>query len=172
MVADALRLLGSRRAFVVYGHDGLDEISVCAPTRVCELHDGALHTYELEPERFFGRRADPAELAGGAPADNAAILRAVLDGERGPRRDVTVINAAAALLAAGTAADLADGIRRAEGSIDSGAARARLDALVRYTQLYSTPPSARAETGTGGLIPGAGAGCAVNEAGSLQLERH
>jgi len=171
MVADALRLLGSRRAFVVHGHDGLDEISVCAPTRVCELRDGGLRTYELEPERFFGRRADPAELAGGTPADNAAIIRAILDGERGPRRDVTVINAAAALLAAGVASDLADGIRRAEASIDSGAARAKLEALARYTQLYSTPPAVRVDDAPAGLTLMPGAGSAVNETGSLQLER-
>ncbi len=134
MFADALRLLGARSAFVVHGHDGLDEISVCAPTRVSQLDDGAVHTYDIYPEHFFGRRADPEQMTGGDPQDNAAITRAVLAGEPGPKRDVVLLNAAAALVACRKADDLKAGIVLAEQAIDSAAARGKLEALVDYTQ--------------------------------------
>lgn len=134
MFAQALQLLGTRRAFVVHGHDGLDEISVCAPTRVTELQDGLLRTYDLDPERLLGRTADPDALRGGTPEDNARILRSVLEGAPGPCRDVVVLNAAAALVAAGAAEDFRDGMHLAEKSIDSGAARDKLESLVRLTQ--------------------------------------
>ncbi len=133
LFAEALRRLGSRRAFVVHGHDGLDEISVCARTRITELDGGALRTYELDPAPFFGRLAAPEEIAGGGPEENAAITRAVLAGERGPRRDVVLLNAAAALQAAGRARGWEEGIRLAAEAIDSGAAAEKLAALVRYT---------------------------------------
>jgi anthranilate phosphoribosyltransferase len=134
MFAQALRLLGSRRAMVVHGHDGLDEISVCAPTRVSELHDGMIRTYDIYPEQFFGQVADPQTLAGGDPTRNAEITRSILDGEKGPRRHVVVLNAAAALVASDAAGDLKDGIQRAEAAIDSQAAAAKLEALVAFTR--------------------------------------
>ncbi|HBZ56116.1 MAG TPA: anthranilate phosphoribosyltransferase, partial [Syntrophobacteraceae bacterium] len=134
MFAQALRLLGARRAFVVHGHDGLDEISVCAPTRVAELKDDMIRTYDVTPEQLLGRTAKPEDLAGGDPAENAAITRRILAGQPGPARDVVVVNAGAAMVAAGVAADFADGIRMAAESIDSGAAAAKLDALIRFTQ--------------------------------------
>jgi anthranilate phosphoribosyltransferase len=134
MFAEALRLLGARRAMVVHGHDGLDEISVCAPTRVSELNEGMIRTYDIQPELYFGDLADSADLAGGAPAQNAAILQDILAGAPGPRRNVVLINAGAALVCAGKAYRLEDGIRVAGEVIDSGAAMAKLDALVRYTQ--------------------------------------
>jgi len=127
--AHALRLLGARRAFVVHGHDGLDEISVCAPTRVSELQDGTVRTYDLAPERFFGERAPAGALAGGDPAANAALLRALLDGEKGPRRNVVLLNAAAGLVAVGCAPDLEAGLALAAQAIDRGAARDKLDRL-------------------------------------------
>jgi len=133
MFAEALRLLGARRAMVVHGHDGLDEISVCAPTRVSELSGGRIRTYDLHPEQYFGEAADPRDLAGGAPEENAAVTRAILDGETGPRRDVVLINAGAALVCAGRAERLEDGIRLAAEAIDGGAARGKLEALARYT---------------------------------------
>jgi anthranilate phosphoribosyltransferase len=132
MFAEALRLLGARRALVVHGHDGLDEISVCAPTRVSELADGMIRTYDIYPERYFGQAADPAELAGGDPAQNAEIPRRILQGEKGPKRDVVVLNAAGALVAAGNAVDLKEGIEKAEAAIDSGSAMGKLEALVGY----------------------------------------
>ncbi len=131
LFAHALRLLGTRRAFVVHGHDGLDEISVCALTRVSELHEGRVRTCDLDPTRFFGELADPAALKGGTPAENAAILRAVLAGEAGPRRHVVLLNAAAALVAAGRAPDVAAGLEIAARSVDSGAAAAKLEALIK-----------------------------------------
>jgi len=134
MFARALRLLGSRRAFVVHGHDGLDEISVCAPTRVTELHQNKIRTYDLMPETFFGEAADPRDLAGGTPDVNAYITRHIFNGEKGPRRNIVCINAAAALVAAGKVSDLNDGIRMAEASIDGGAASHTLNELIRFTR--------------------------------------
>ena len=134
MFADALKLLGSRRAIVVHGHDGLDEISVCAPTRVSELKDGRIETYDLLPEQYFGELADPESMQGGDPAENADITRRILSGETGPHRNVVVINAAAALVAADQAADIPAGIQQAETAIDSGAAVGKLEQLIAYTQ--------------------------------------
>ncbi len=134
MFAHALRLLGTRRAFVVHGQDGLDELSVCAPTRVSELNNGGVRTYDLAPETFFGTRATPADLAGGDPAANAALLLAVLAGEPGARRHVVLLNAGAALVAAAKAPDVAAGITLAAAAIDGGQARAKLDALVRASR--------------------------------------
>jgi anthranilate phosphoribosyltransferase len=134
MFAEALRLLGSRRALVVHGHDGLDEISACAPTRVTELKDGLIRTYDIAPERYLGRRAEPAEVAGGDPSFNAAVTRRILDGEKGGAREVVLLNAAAALMAAGAAEGFEDGIRLAATSIDSGAAHRKLEHLVQFTR--------------------------------------
>ncbi|GAB6904888.1 Anthranilate phosphoribosyltransferase [Desulfosarcina cetonica] len=135
MFAEALRLLGSRSAFVVYGQDGLDEISVCAPTRVSQLENDAIRTYDIYPEQYFGRLAEPGSLTGGDPAENAVITRSILEGgEKGPRRDVVLLNAAAALVACQKAADLPEGIAMAETSIDSGAAMNKLNALAAYTR--------------------------------------
>jgi anthranilate phosphoribosyltransferase len=134
MFADALKLLGSRRALVVHGHDGLDEISVCAPTRVSELKDGRIATFDLLPEQFFGDVADPASMQGGDPAENAGITRRILSGEKGPRRNVVALNAAAALVAADRATDMQDGIKQAEAAIDTGAAAGKLEQLIAYTQ--------------------------------------
>lgn len=133
MFAEALRRLGSRRALVVHGHDGLDEISACAPTRITELKDGLLRTYDITPERYLGRRATPDEVAGGDAAFNAALTRRILNGAPGGAREVVLLNAAAALMAAGRAEGFEDGLRLAAESVDSGAARAKLEALVRFT---------------------------------------
>jgi anthranilate phosphoribosyltransferase len=134
MFAQALRLLGTRRAFVVHGHDGLDEISACAPTRISELDGDLIRTYDITPEQLLGRRADRAQIAGGDPARNAAITRSILNGDPGAGRDVVLLNAAAALVAAGRAENLDAGIRLAGESIDAGAARGKLEALVRFTR--------------------------------------
>jgi anthranilate phosphoribosyltransferase len=134
MFAQVLLKLGTRRAFVVHGHDGLDEISVCDATRVSELRDGAIKTYDLSPERYFGERADPADLRGGDANLNAAILSAILKGEPGPRRHVVLLNTAAALVAAGKSPDLQAGLDAAAVSINSGAALAKLEALIAFTR--------------------------------------
>ena len=134
MFAEALRLLGARSAFVVHGHDGLDEISVCAPTRVSQLENDMIRTYDIYPEQYFGRLAEPDQMTGGDPAENAAITRMILAGEKGPKRDVVLLNTAAALVACQKAADLTTGIALAEEVIDSGAAMGKLEALVAYTR--------------------------------------
>lgn len=134
MFARALQQLGARRALVVHGHDGLDEISVCADTRVSELNDGVIKTYDLSPITYFGEEAEPESMVGGDPEENAKITRAILDGEPGPKHDVVVFNAGAALMATGDAKDIAEGIGMAKGAIESGAAREKLEALVTYTQ--------------------------------------
>ena len=134
MFAQALDLLGSRRAMVVHGHDGLDEISVCAPTRVTELRDGCTTTFDLDPERFFDDYADPEELRGGGPEENAAIARAILSGKiQGPKRHVVLINAAAAFVTAEKAPTLEEGLKKAEECIASGAALDKLDQLIHLT---------------------------------------
>ena len=133
MFAHTLRLLGAKSAFVVHGHDGLDEISVCAPTRISELRDGIIRTYDITPESFFGQVASAESLAGGDPVSNAAITRNILNGNKGPARNVVLINAAAALVAAGKSEQLSEGIEMAAQSIDSGAAALKLDQLARFT---------------------------------------
>ncbi len=112
----------------------MDEISVCDSTRVSELKDGQIRTYDIHPEQFFGDPAEPEDLIGGDPEENARITRLILEGEKGARRNVVVINSAAALMAAGKAEDLRQGIKIAEEAIDTGKAGEKLDELVRYTR--------------------------------------
>jgi len=128
--ANVLKLLGSRRAFVVHGHDGMDEITVTDSTRISELADGRVRTYEFDPLPLIDDYADAADLAGGDPETNAAITTAILAGEKGPRRDIVCLNAGAAIAAGGKADTLADGFRLAQEAIDSGRAKAALAALV------------------------------------------
>jgi anthranilate phosphoribosyltransferase len=119
---------------VVHGHDGLDEISVCSPTRVSELKGGMVRTYDIDPEQYFGRLARPEEMVGGDAAENAAITRGILSGQTGARRDVVLINAGAALFAASKVDDITAGIEMAAAVIDRGEAMAKLDGLIAYTQ--------------------------------------
>jgi len=133
MFANALQLLGTKKALVVHGHDGLDEISVCAPTRVSELKDGMVTTYDINPEQFFGTIADSNDIVGGDPTENAIITKNILNGEKGPKRDVVLINAAAALIAASRTETMEEGISLAETSVDSGAALSKLEALITFT---------------------------------------
>jgi anthranilate phosphoribosyltransferase len=132
--AEVLKLLGSTRAFVVHGHDGMDELTTTTASRVSELRDGRVTTYELDPLDFIEVYADAAELEGGDPATNAAITRDVLSGKVGACRDIVCLNAAAAIVASGKAATLRDGWDMAQTSIDSGRALKALDGLVRVSQ--------------------------------------
>jgi anthranilate phosphoribosyltransferase len=132
-LAEALSMLGLHRALVVHGLDGLDEITITEKTRVAEAREGSVRSYEVEPEEFSMVRATLQEIAGGDAPENAAIIRAILGGEKSPRRDVVLLNAAAALVAAGRADHIADGVPLAAKSIDSGAAAGRLEALARFT---------------------------------------
>ena len=131
--ANVLRLLGSRRAFVVHGHDGMDEITTTITTRVSELNEGKVRTYELIPVEFVGSYAGTSELAGGEPNDNAAICRGVLEGRKGPCRDIACINAAAAIVAGGAAKHLKEGWALAQESVDNGKAAAALQRLVEIS---------------------------------------
>jgi anthranilate phosphoribosyltransferase len=134
-LAEALSMLGLHRALVVHGSDGLDEITVTGPTRVAEVREGTVRTYEVTPEEFGIKRARIEDLAGGDATANAAIIREILSGKKSPRRDVVLLNTAAALVAAGKAERISDGVAPAAQSIDSGAARARLEDLVRFTNV-------------------------------------
>ena len=131
-LAEALSMLGLRRAVVVHGLDGLDEITITGPTRIAEAREGVVRSYEVEPEEFDMPRARLEEIAGGDAQENAAIIRGILDGEKSPRRDVVILNAAAALVAAHRADHLAEAIPQAQKSIDSGAARAKLNSLIGF----------------------------------------
>ncbi len=133
-LAEVLRLLGSQRAFVVHGSDGLDEITVTGPSRICELREGRVSTYNLDPLRYFGQYAEAAELRGGTPDVNAGITRRVLAGEKGACRDIVCINAAAAIAAGGRAPDIEGGLELARQSIDSGYAQKALDRLVALSK--------------------------------------
>ena len=137
-LAEALSMLGTRRAFVVHGLDGLDEITITGPTRVAELRDSEVHSYEITPEEFDLKTALLEEISGADAAENAAIVRNILAGEKSPRRDVVLMNAAAALVAAGKADHLRDGAAVAARSLDSGAAAARLEALVKFTAKHAS----------------------------------
>ena len=132
-LAEALSMLGLHRGFVVPGLDGLDEITVSGATRVAEVREGTVRTFEITPEEFGIERASIDALAGGGAAENAGLIRRILEGEKSPRRDVVVMNASAALAAAGKAEHLGGGVPLAVHSIDSGAALAKLEALVRFT---------------------------------------
>ena len=137
-MAHALRLLGTERAWVVHGAEGIDEISAAGYTKVAECRDGAVHTFYIHPSEFGMTKVARASLAGGDAARNAAIIRALLAGERGGPRDVVVLNAGAALFVAGVAASVRDGIQRASDAIDSGAAGHTLDAMVRLSRAEAT----------------------------------
>ena len=132
-LAEALSMLGLRRALVVHGLDGLDEITITCTTRVAEAREGSVRSYEIEPEEFGMKRAALEDITGGDAVENAAIIRAVLGGEESPRRDVVLLNAAAALVAAGRTDHIAGAIPMAAKSIDSGAAAAKLEALARFS---------------------------------------
>jgi anthranilate phosphoribosyltransferase len=133
-LARVLAELGTFRAFVVHGADGLDEISNTGESRVSEVREGVVRTYAVRPEDFGLARASIADLKGGDREQNADIIRAILCGESGAKRDIVLMNAAAALVAGGKGRDLKDGVEVARHSIDSGAARTKLDRLVELSR--------------------------------------
>ena len=148
LVAKALLLLGSERAWVVHGADGLDELSTTGYTKMSECRDGAVHTFYVHPADFGVPKAAAADLAGGDAAENAGIVRGVLDGRKGPARDVVVFNAGAALLVAGTVASVRDGLR-------AGGSRHRLGRGARDAR-----PHGAIVAGRGGRVSAPGsAGC-------------
>ena len=135
-MAQVLARLGSRRALVVHGRDGLDEMSISGPTLVCELVEGCVRQYEVTPKEVGLALYEAASVAGGTPEENAAALREVLAGRPGPQRDIVLLNAAAGLVALERAAALAEGVTQAAEAIDSGAARERLERFVAVTNSF------------------------------------
>ena len=134
-LAKVLFNLGVKNAMVVYGQDKLDEISMSAPTTVCEIKDGVFSNYVIQPEDFDYTRCKKEDLEGGTPAENAEITRAILNGEKGPKRDAVALNSGAALYIAGKAASLNAGIKMAEELIDSGKAKEKLEEFIRYSNM-------------------------------------
>lgn len=129
-LARVLYSLGVKRGMAVYGQDRLDEISMSAPTTVCEFNNGEYYSYIIKPEDFGLTRCSKEDLVGGSPEENAAITRDILNGVKGPKRDTVLMNAGACLYIAGKAASITDGIHMAEELIDSGAAAKTLDAFI------------------------------------------
>jgi anthranilate phosphoribosyltransferase len=143
LLAQSLLLLGSERAWVVHGADGIDELSTTGYTKVSECRAGTVNTFYVHPADFGLAKAQSRDLAGGDAAENAAIVRAILDRRQGPQRDVVLLNAGAALFVAGRASTIRDGIARAAQAIDGGAAQRTLDAMVRASR----------EQAAGGVAP-------------------
>jgi anthranilate phosphoribosyltransferase len=144
VVAEVLRELRSEHVMIVAGTDGLDELTLTAPSKVAELQGGEIKEYVLNPEDLGLSLCDPADLKGGDAAVNAGILRAILDGRKGAPRDITVLNAAAALYVSGLAPTLKEGVAQARKSIDSGAAK---ETLAKWVALSKTFPSGPLEAG-------------------------
>ncbi len=132
-LAHVLANLGVKRALVVYGQDVLDEISLSAPTTICEVKDGSFSSYTISPQQFGYEMCRKEELEGGAPKENAGIIRDILDGRKGPKRNAVTMNAGAGLYVAGKAASIEEGVRLAEQLIDSGAAKRRLEEFIRLS---------------------------------------
>ena len=133
-LAQVLMNLGVKKGMVVYGQDKLDEISLSAPTTVCEFKDGWMKNYVITPEQFGLKRCTQQDLVGGTPAENAEITKAILAGEKGPKRDAVLMNAGAALYIGGKAESLAEGIKLAAEIIDSGKATETLEKLIKVSQ--------------------------------------
>jgi len=136
LVAQALRSLGSHSAFVVCGADGLDELSTTGVNKVSRLDGESITTFPLDALELGLPRARISDLQGGMPEENAAITRAILEGEKGPRRDIVVLNAAAALVVGGKTSSLKEGIAMAEEAIDSGRAREKLELLIKCSHRW------------------------------------
>ncbi|MCF7817978.1 MAG: anthranilate phosphoribosyltransferase [Kiritimatiellales bacterium] len=134
IVSDACAQLGMHYQFIVHGNDGLDEFTTTTTTMVTEIRRGKVESYEVQPAGLGLPMAGSSDLIGGDPAENAAITRAILKGEKGPKRDIVLLNAAFAIMAGGKAGNPQDGIALAIESIESGAALAKLDALVKMSQ--------------------------------------
>ena len=133
-IADVLMNLGVTRGMVIYGQDCLDELSMSAPTSVCEFKDGWFKRYVVKPEDFGFTRCQKSDIAGGTPKENAAVTRAILSGEQGPKTDIVLLNAGAAIYLGGKAASIADGIEKAKELIKSGAALKKVDEFAKLSQ--------------------------------------
>jgi anthranilate phosphoribosyltransferase len=137
LMAEVLRALGAEHAFVVHGADGLDELSATGPNKVSELRNNHIETYYLDPQDLGLPRGRLSDLAGGTAEENVIITKALLKGERGPKRDVVLLNAAGVLLVGSAAKDLSDGLKLAAESVDSGNALRKLEQLVEFSQSFN-----------------------------------
>ena len=133
-IAHVLRKLGTKEAFVVCGEGTFDEISICGLTKISHLKGGEVTTFELTPKEYGFKRAETSEIRGGSSQENARIIRNILNGEKGPKTDMVLLNAAAAFLVVGLDNSLQEGIMRARDAVDSGHARKKLDELISFTQ--------------------------------------
>ena len=133
-MAEVLQKLGTRQALVVCGEETFDEMSICGATQVSELKNGKINTFEITPEDVGFKRAAPEAIRGGDARANAEIIRKILNGEKGPQRDVVLVNAAAAFVSTGLDDGFKEGIERAQAAIDSDTARSKLDALIDFTR--------------------------------------
>jgi anthranilate phosphoribosyltransferase len=133
-MAFVLKRLGTKEAFVVCGEGTFDEISICGPTKVSHLKDGDVNTFQLMPEQYDFKRAELEDIMGGDASENANIIRQILDGAKGPKRDMVLLNASAAFVAAGQCDNFKEGINIATDSIDSGKAHKKLEKLIEFTR--------------------------------------
>jgi anthranilate phosphoribosyltransferase len=133
-LAEVLQKLGSKHVLIVHSEDGLDEISIHGPTHVAELKDGKIRTYSVTPEEFGLTRASTESFRVDSVACSLALMQSVLNNEPGPARDIVALNAGAAIYAAGLAPSLKEGVKRASAVIASGAARAKLEALIAFSR--------------------------------------
>jgi anthranilate phosphoribosyltransferase len=133
-MAHVLKRLGTREAFVVCGEGTLDEISICGPTKISHLKDGEIRNFEMSPEDFGLETAKLEDIRGGDAEENAQIIREVLNGQKGPKRNIVLLNASAAFVASGVDQSFEGGIERAKDAIDSGRAKTKLEALVSFTR--------------------------------------
>ena len=138
IMANVLQTLGGKAAFVVHGAGGLDELNTLGPNRVSQYDASGMRHYELDPQDLGLARATLADLHGGTPEENAGILRQILSGEQGPRRDTVLLNAAAALVAAGLAGDMKEGLKLGAEAIDAGKANKKVDELVEFTGSFKS----------------------------------
>ncbi|MEE9495924.1 MAG: anthranilate phosphoribosyltransferase, partial [Desulfobacterales bacterium] len=133
-IALVLKRLGTKEAFVVCGEGTFDEISICGPTKVSHLKDDNVSTFQMTPEEYDFKRARLEDIVGGDAKENANIIRYILDGEKGPKRDMVLLNASAAFVAAGRCGNFKEGIKIAADSIDSGKAQGKLNKLIEFTR--------------------------------------
>ncbi|MBH1941756.1 anthranilate phosphoribosyltransferase [Mobilitalea sibirica] len=136
-MASVLANLGVKRAMVVHGHDGLDEVSLCAKTTVCEVNNGKINSFFLDPRQFGFEFCNPQELVGGDPAENAGIARSILEGEKGPKRDIVLLNSAVCLYMSYNNITLRECVKLAANMIDSGKAREKLEQFIRLSNATS-----------------------------------
>jgi anthranilate phosphoribosyltransferase len=136
LMAEVLRALGSEHAFVVYGADGLDELSITGRNKVSHLYNSHIESYYLTPEELGLPRAKLSDIAGGTREDNARTTKDILEGKRGPKRDIVLLNAAAVLIAGGKASSFSEGLAQAAEAIDNGSARRKLEQLIEFSQSF------------------------------------